>query len=220
MVTSTLVPEGARQGRPEQPAGPSARAPRIPVAFAITLIVTGVVGWYAAFALTLDKIAVLKDPGARLDCNVSVLVQCGKNLGSWQGAVLGFPNPIIGLACWVAPIMVGVAILAGARFARWFWILFNVGVVGAMAFVVWLVHESIFDLGTLCPWCMLTWSMVIPLFLTVTTRNAAAGVFGPRLSGVGRASFPWLVPATVLGYAIVVTIAQLQLDALARILHA
>lgn len=219
-MTSTLAPEGARHGRPAQSPSSAARAPRIPIAFAITLIVAGLVGWYAAFALTLDKIAILKDPGARLDCNVSVLVQCGKNLGAWQGSVLGFPNPIIGLACWIAPIMVGISLLAGARFARWFWILFNLGVVGAMAFVVWLVHESIFDLGTLCPWCILTWSIVIPLFLTVTTRNAAAGVFGARLTGIGRASFRWLVPATVLGYAIVVILAQLQLDALARILHA
>lgn len=220
MVTSALLPEEAQHGRPEQPPVTAARAPRIPLAFAITLIVSGVVGWYAAFALTLDKIAVLKDPVARLDCNISVLVQCGKNLGSWQGSVLGFPNPIIGLACWIAPILVGVSLLAGARFARWFWILFNLGVAGAMGFVIWLVHESIFDLGTLCPWCMLTWSMVIPLFLTVTTRNAAAGVFGGWLTQVGRASFRWLVPATLLGYAIVVILAQLRLDALARILHA
>jgi len=192
---------------------------RAPLAFALTLIVTGVVGWWAAFSLTLDKIAVLKHPDAVLDCNISVLVQCGKNLGSWQGSVLGFPNPIIGLAAWIAPIIVGVSLLAGARFARWYWILFNLGVAGAQLFVIWLIHESIFDLGTLCPWCMLTWSMVIPLFFTVTVRNAAAGVFGERLRRAGRAATPWLIPATVTAYAIVLIIAQLRLDALHRILQ-
>jgi len=192
---------------------------RAPLAFALTLIITGVVGWWAAFALTLDKIAVLKHPDAVLDCNVSVLVQCGKNLGSWQGSVLGFPNPIIGLAAWVAPILVGVSLLAGARFARWYWVLFNLGVAGAMAFVIWLMSQSIFVLGTLCPWCMLTWSMVIPLFFTVTVRNASAGVFGERLRGAGRAAAPWLIPATVTAYAIVLIVAQLRLDALHRILQ-
>jgi len=192
---------------------------RAPLAFALTLIVTGVVGWWAAFSLTLDKIAVLKHPDAVLDCNISVLVQCGKNLGSWQGSVLGFPNPIIGLAAWIAPFIVGVSLLAGARFARWYWILFNLGVAGAQLFVIWLIHESIFDLGTLCPWCMLSWSMVIPLFFTVTVRNAAAGVFGERLRRAGRAATPWLIPATVTAYAIVLIIAQLRLDALHRILQ-
>jgi len=192
---------------------------RAPLAFALTLIVTGAVGWWAAFSLTLDKIAVLKHPDAVLDCNISVLVQCGKNLGSWQGSVLGFPNPIIGLAAWIAPIIVGVSLLAGARVARWYWILFNLGVAGAQLFVIWLIHESIFDLGTLCPWCMLTWSMVIPLFFTVTVRNAAAGVFGERLRRAGRAATPWLIPATVTAYAVVLIIAQLRLDALHRILQ-
>jgi len=192
---------------------------RASLAFALTLIVTGAVGWWAAFSLTLDKIAVLKHPDAVLDCNISVLVQCGKNLGSWQGSVLGFPNPIIGLAAWIAPFIVGVSLLAGARFARWYWILFNLGVAGAQLFVIWLIHESIFDLGTLCPWCMLTWSMVIPLFFTVTVRNAAAGVFGERLRRAGRAATPWLIPATVTAYAIVLIIAQLRLDALHRILQ-
>lgn len=195
------------------------RPEHLPLPFAITLIVTGVVGWWAAFSLTLDKIAVLKHADAVLDCNVSVLVQCGKNLGSWQGSVLGFPNPIIGLAAWVAPIIVGVSLLAGARFARWYWILFDLGVAGAMAFVIWLMSQSIFVLGTLCPWCMLTWSMVIPLFFTVTVRNAAEGVFGARLQGFGRAATRWLVPATVIAYAIVLVVAQLRLDALSRILH-
>jgi len=199
--------------------GMSTRPGRLPLPFAITLIVTGIVGWWAAFSLTLDKIAVLKHPDAVLDCNVSVLVQCGKNLASWQGSVLGFPNPIIGLAAWIAPIVVGVSLLAGARFARWYWVLFNLGVAGAMTFVIWLMHESIFDLGTLCPWCMLTWSMVIPLFLTVTVRNAAEGVFGTRLQPFGRAATRWLVPATVIAYAVVLIVAQLRLDALSRILQ-
>ncbi len=201
------------------PVQPSAAAPRVPIAFALTLIITGVVGWWAAFSLTIDKLAVLQHPGAQLDCNVSVLVQCGKNLESWQGSVLGFPNPIIGLASWIAPIVVGVSLLAGARFTRWYWILFNLGVAGAMAFVVWLMVQSIFVLGTLCPWCMLTWSVVIPLFLATTARNAAAGVFGGRLRAAGRGFTRWLVPATVIAYAAVLLVAQLRLDALARIVN-
>ena len=178
----------------------TARPERIPLPFAITLIVTGIVGWWAAFSLTLDKIAVLKHPDAVLDCNVSVLVQCGKNLGSWQGSLLGFPNPLIGLAAWVAPILVGVSLLAGAAFARWYWVVFNLGTAGAMAFIIWLSSQSIWVIGTLCPWCMLTWSVVIPLFLTVTARNAAEGVFGARARPIGRAAIPWLPLATIVCY--------------------
>ena len=192
-------------------------AARRPLPLAIVLIVTGVIGWYAAFSLTLDKIAVLMNPQADLDCNLSVIVQCGVNLGSWQGAILGFPNPLIGLGGFVAPIAVGVALLAGATFARWFWIAFNIGVLGAFAFCLWLAYQSIFNLGTLCPWCMLVWSMTIPMFWTLTLYNARAGRFGAALQPLGARLFGWVPAITLVGYLIIAVVAQLRLDVLATL---
>jgi uncharacterized membrane protein len=180
--------------------------------FAIVLIVTGAIGWLAAFRLTIDKVQLLVHPQTRLDCNFSVLVQCGRNLESWQGSAFGFPNPLLGLGGFVAPVAVGVALLAGARLAGWFWIAFNAGVAGALAFVIWLMTQSIFELGTLCPYCLLTWSVVIPLFLAVTTRNAREGAFGPRLRRAGQSFTRWLVTADLVAYVIVGAVAQLQLN--------
>jgi uncharacterized membrane protein len=190
-----------------------------PVALAVFLIVAGVIGWFAAFALTLEKFATLTDPGGALTCDFSVLVQCSANLESWQGSLFGFPNPIIGLAAWIAPVVVGTGILAGARFARWFWLAFNAGVVAAMALVVWLISQSIFELSTLCIYCMLTWSVTIPVFLAVTLRNLATGIIpaGARLRSVARTLYGW-VPALTLGcYIIIAVIAQLRLDVLATL---
>jgi uncharacterized membrane protein len=191
---------------------PDALPVRRPLSLAIVLIVTGVIGWYSSFALTLDKFAVLVNPDADLDCNFSLIVQCGANLQSWQGSVFGFPNPVLGLAGFVAPIAVGVAILARATFARWFWIAFNVGVAGAFAFCIWRMTNSIFALGTLCPWCMVVWSVTILMFWTLTLDNARNGVFGQGLVRAGSALYPW-IPAIVLGcYLIIAIIAQLRLD--------
>jgi uncharacterized membrane protein len=190
---------------------------RRPWIFSLFLIVTGALGWWAAFSLTLDKFAILADPDAALDCNFSILVQCGANLNSWQGEVFGFPNPLLGLGGFVAPIAVGVALLAGARFANWFWIAFNIGIAGALAFVIWLIGQSVYVLGTLCPWCMLVWLVTIPLFWVVTLGNAGAGVFGQRLTGAGKALMPWIVPITVACYLIVAVLAQLRLDVLGNL---
>ena len=189
-------------------------APRRTLPLAIVLIVTGAIGWWAAFSLTLDKLAVLANPQADLDCNYSLIVQCGVNLGSWQGAVFGFPNPLLGIAGFVAPIAVGVALLAGASFARWFWIAFNVGVAAALGLCIWLMYQSIFDLGTLCPWCMLVWSVTIPLFWTLTLSNARAGVFGQRLVGLGGRLYGWIPVITLASYIIIAVVAQLRLDVL------
>lgn len=190
---------------------------RRPLPLAVVLIVTGAIGWYAALSLTLDKLAVLADSQADLDCNFSVLVQCGKNLGSWQGAILGFPNPILGIGGFVAPIAVGVALLAGATFARWFWVAFNVGVFGAFAFCLWLAYQSIFNLGTLCPWCMLVWSVTIPMFWMLTLANARAGRLGARLEPLGERLYSWVPVITVVGYVIIAVVAQVRLDVLATL---
>jgi uncharacterized membrane protein len=192
-------------------------SPRRPIALAIFLIVAGALGWWASFSLTVDKFLLLANPDADLDCNFSLLVQCGKNLDSWQGAVFGFPNPILGLGGFVAPIAVGVGLLAGAHFARWFWALFNLGIAGALAFVIWLISQSVFDLRVLCPWCMLVWTVTIPLFWIVTARNLAEGVYGGRFLRAGTWLRSWTIPVTIVSYAIVVFIIQLQLDILARL---
>lgn len=187
---------------------------RSPLSLAIVLIVTGAIGWYSSFALTLDKFAVLINPDADLDCNFSLIVQCGKNLQSWQGSVLGFPNPILGLAGFVAPIAVGVAILAGAQFARWFWILFNIGVAGAFSFCIWLMVQSIFSLGTLCPWCMVVWAVTYIMFWTLTLDNARSGVFGTGLVKAGTTLYSWVPLIVFACYLIVAIIAQVRLDVL------
>ncbi|MCP2030659.1 putative membrane protein [Okibacterium sp. HSC-33S16] len=188
-------------------------SPRVLAAF---LILAGVIGEIAAFALTIEKIHTLTAPGESLSCDFSVLVQCGANLQSWQGSLFGFPNPLLGLAGWAAPIAVGVSILAGAGFARWFWVLFNVGLAGALGFVIWLISQSIFTLGTLCPWCMVTWSVTIPAFLAVTLYNFSRGHL-PATATVRRTArtlYNWIVPLTVVCYLIIAVIAQLRLDVL------
>ena len=183
-----------------------------PLALAIFLIIAGAIGWIAAFALTVEKFALLTDPQESLGCDFSILVQCSANLNSWQGSLLGFPNPIIGLGAWIAPIVVGAALLAGARFDRWFWITFNVGALAAITFVAWLISQSIFVLGTLCPWCMVTWLAAIPFFWVVTLRNLSSGVFGERPRGVGEVLYRWVPTITFASYLLVAVLAQVRLD--------
>lgn len=192
--------------------------PRRPVVVALWLIFAGVVGWWAAFSLTMERFHQLANPGDAASCDFSVLVQCSTNLQSAQGSVFGFPNPIIGLAAWIAPIVVGMALLAGARFARWFWALFWVGFAFAIGFVIWLIAQSLFVLATLCPWCMVTWSVVIPSFFVVTLHVLREGVIpGERVRQVADRLMPWVPLATFLAYVVVAVLAQLRLDVLAQL---
>jgi uncharacterized membrane protein len=185
-----------------------------PTVLAVSLIVLGAIGLWAAFQLTVDKFTLLTNPNAHLTCNINPLIGCQKNLESWQGAIFGFPNPLLGIACWVAPIAVGVAILAGARFARWFWILFNIGVLGALALVIFLIDQSLFALFVLCPYCMITWAVTIPTFWLVTLYNLKTGNIpvSESFKRFASAAYGWIPLITLVCYAIVAILAQIQVS--------
>jgi uncharacterized membrane protein len=199
---------------------PDSPHPARPVALAVFLVVAGALGLLAAFELTLEKILTLSDPGYVPACNVGVLVGCSVNLGSDQGSVFGFPNPLIGLMAWPVVITTGMAILAGARFARWYWIGLNVGVTGALAFVIWLIAQSIYVLDVLCPWCMLTWAVTIPVFWVVTLRNVREGVIpaSERVRRIAGTLMGWVAVITIACYAVVILLAQAQMNAIPRVL--
>ncbi|MGW9113196.1 vitamin K epoxide reductase family protein [Microbacterium sp. NPDC055683] len=187
-----------------------------PTALAVWLVLAGAVGWWAAFSLTLEKLHVLENPGAALGCDFNVLVQCARNLDSWQGAVFGFPNPLLGVAGWMAPVVVGMAVLAGARFSRWFWALFTLGMTFAFGLVCFLIVQSIFVIGTLCPWCMVTWVVTIPSFYAVLLHSIRIGALPlpARVRSSADALMGWLPLLAVLSYVAIAVAAQLRLDVL------
>lgn len=197
----------------------SDHSPRPVTPPALFLIVAGLLGLWAAFQLTLDKLLVAADPDVDLSCNLSVLVGCGKNLQAWQGELFGFPNPLIGVVGWSIVIAIGAAILAGGRFARWFWILFAVGVSAAMALVIFLIGQSLFELDNLCPYCMLTWIATIPTFWTGILFAFVSGAITlpAGLHRIASRAYALIPLLTIVSYAIVAVMAQIQLDWINRI---
>lgn len=190
------------------------RAPSRSVAFAVFTVIAGAIGWFASFELLTEYIKTLQNPDYIPNCSVSILVTCGPNMASWQGALLGFSNTIIGVAAFVAPIAVGVALLAGARFAPWFWVIYQIGLLGGFALVTWLFVQSVFVLGTLCPWCMVVWTVTIPLFWITLFRPYAVGDIpvSPGLQRVFARCFSWSWVIILVCFAAIAFLAQLQLD--------
>ncbi len=190
------------------------RAASRPVAFALFTLVAGAIGWFASFELLTEYIKTLANPGYVPNCTVSVLVTCGPNMDSWQGSLFGFSNTIIGVAAFAAPIAVGVALLAGARFDRWFWWLYQLGLLGGFALISWLFVQSVFVLGTLCPWCMVVWAVMIPLWWISFLRPYAVGDIrtspGARRAFSRLYSWTWVI--ILLCYLVIAFVAQLQLD--------
>lgn len=181
-------------------------------AFPVFLLIISAIGILAAFSLTLEKIHVLQNPDATASCDFSVLVQCGKNLRSWQGSLLGFPNPLLGLMGWPVVAATGAVMLAQGRMSRWYWRSFSIVALVGLLFVLWLFSESVFVLSTLCPWCMVTWVATISLFVVTVAWTMKYAVWGERLTGLGAKLLTWS-PTIILGILLIgAVIAQLRLD--------
>ena len=168
--------------------------------FPVFLIIFGAVGWIASFGLTLERIKVAGDPGAATACDISPFLSCKSVMLSEQAALFGFPNPLIGLAAFFAPIVVGFAILAGAKFASWFWQVFLFGHVLAMAFVFWLFSQSVYVIGSLCIYCMVAWTATIPLFWSILGFAGKERHLGAKLVRGGNFVYEWAWVLTVITY--------------------
>ncbi len=126
------------------------------------LIGSGFVGLAASFLLALEEFHHLKHPGAALGCDLNPIVSCGPAMDVWQGhALLGIPNQFLGIITFSVMLAIGVSLLAGAKFRRWFWLGLQAGMFAGLIFVHWFIYQSLWVLEHLCPYCMVTWVATI-----------------------------------------------------------
>lgn len=171
------------------------------------LLVGGAIGTAAAFALILDRISLLEDPEFVPACSINPIVSCGSIMTSPQSELLGFPNPLIGLAAFPVVATIGAAVVGGAALPRWIWLGLQAGATAGMLFVHWLITQSLYVIGALCPYCMAVWVVTISVFWYTTLHNLTAGRFpwrgaarlGERVAGYHSAVLAaWLLAVALL----------------------
>ena len=149
-------------------------------ALAWLYVLGGGLGLDAAAALTLEKIAKLRDPSYVPTCSLNPVVSCGSVMDSRQAEAFGFPNPLIGVAAFAVVVTTGVAVLAGFQPPRWYRLATNAGTGFGVVFVHWLILTSLYDIHALCPYCLVVWFVTIPLFWYTTLDT------WPRLAPLRR----------------------------------
>lgn len=139
------------------------------------LAIGGAIGFLMAFVITAEKIELIKNPAFVPSCNINPIISCGSVMASPQAGVFGFPNPLLGIAGFAIVTTIGMALLAGATFKRWFWLGLQGGSIFGILFTLWLQHEAIFEIQALCPYCIVVWLATIPIFVYTTLFNLREG---------------------------------------------
>lgn len=189
----------------------SVRNGPLPRALPWLLLIGGAIGFVAAFVLTIEKITLIADPAYRPSCSINPVLSCGSVMVTPQATAFGFPNSLLGIGGFAVVATTGAALLAEARLRSWYWAGLQFGVVFGAGFVHWLIVQSIYRIGALCPYCMVVWAVTVPIFWYVTLRNLDA--VGERLPGPLRRATTALtgVHAVVLtGWFLVVLTLILQ----------
>lgn len=172
------------------------------------LLVGGLTGFAAAFTLMVEKLELLTDPTYTPSCSLNPILNCGSVMKTDQAELFGFPNPLIGIAAFPVLAATGVALIGGARLSRPYWLGLQAGVTLAAGFVVWLIFQSLYRIGALCPYCMIVWAVVLPVFVYVTSHNASSGVLGRGLSAspVVQALASWRITIVTAAALFMVTL--------------
>lgn len=137
---------------------------KVPKPLIATWIIGGILGWFAAFSLVIERIHVAANANALASCDLNPILSCKSVMLSEQASLFGFPNPIIGLFAFFAPIFVAAAVLAGGKFKTWFWQIFMAGLTGGFIFVLWLATQTIYSINAICLYCIVAWIGMIPMF--------------------------------------------------------
>jgi uncharacterized membrane protein len=170
--------------KPDDPVGHSTTGsdsrPVISSAGAWWILIAGVAGLIASAALTIEKIELLLNPLYVPSCNLNPIVSCGSVMTTPQASAFGFPNSLIGIAAFTVVTVTGMLAVAKVPLPQWYWVGMTIGTLAATGFVHWLIFQSLYRIGALCPYCMVVWVVTISLLVVV-----ASIAFGPAGDGTG-----------------------------------
>ena len=166
------------------------------------LTIGGAIGLFSAAYLIVEKVKFLEEPDKALSCDINAFVSCGGVINTDQASVFGFPNPIMGVAGFAIVLLLGVLMVARVQLPAFIWLGLQAGAVFGIGFVTWLQSQSIYEIQKLCPWCMVVWSVMIPIFVWLTARNLR--VFAPG-NPMSRFVGDWTLLINILWYVAVIS---------------
>ena len=170
----------------------------------IEMLVSGLVGLYTSFVLSIEAMKLAASADAVLGCDLNAFISCGTVARSWQAELFGFPNAFLGIAAEAVVITVATAVIGGVRFPRWFMLcaqgIYTVG----LLFAWWLFQQAFVEIKALCPWCLLITVTTTLVWAGLTRLNVRerhidlpgrAGPWGRRFVSAGN---DWFITVAVL----------------------
>nr|WP_231639690.1 vitamin K epoxide reductase family protein [Mycobacterium sp. Marseille-P9652] len=167
------------------------------------VLIAGAIGLLASMTLTIEKIEILRNPSYVPSCNINPILACGSVMITPQASVFGFPNPLLGIVGFTVVLVTGVLAVAKVPLPQWYWVGLLLGTLAGSVFVHWLIFQSLYRIGALCPYCMVVWAMTITLLVVVASILARPALERGE-SGAAQLVYQWRWSIAVLWFTAVV----------------
>ena len=147
---------------------------------ALALLLGSGLGLLASFVLSIEALTLAKNSHAVLNCDLNAAMSCSTVANHWSAAPLGFPNSFIGMMTLPVMVTIAVALLAGAKFPKWFMWGAQLGAVAGLLFAGWMFYMSYVEIGALCPWCLTLDAGMLLVCYGLTRYNVLTRAVGGR----------------------------------------
>lgn len=176
--------------------GPGGSGRTVARASAWWVLIAGVIGLVASADLMVEKVAMLKNPAYVPTCSINPVLSCGSVMMTPQASVFGPPNPLFGVIAFTVVLVTGVLAVAKVALPHWYWVGLAAGTALGVGFVHWLMFQTLYRIGALCPYCMVVWSVTVPL-LVVAASIALRPLAG---NAAARFVYHWRWPLVTLWF--------------------
>ena len=127
------------------------------------ITIAALVGFVASFLQLLEKLTLLKNSHAVLTCNLSSVFNCSNILSASQSSVFGFPNSLLCIILFTIAFTAGLVGWSGGKIVPGLRFFFQGLALFTLGFGLWYFWQSIFNVGSICIYCLFCFSGVLLL---------------------------------------------------------
>lgn len=151
---------------------------------ALGLLFVSISGFYSAFIISWERLQLLLNPLYTPGCSINIWIDCGKVMQSTYATMFGFPNSWLGLIGWPMAWLTVIYLLMHKEINQAFIRLCMFITIPAVIISYIWTYLAFFEIGAVCPWCILSCisaTIVMLVLVDLNARHQTIPLRAPRL---------------------------------------
>jgi uncharacterized membrane protein len=139
------------------------------------LLLFSITGFWAAFTISFEKFMILTNPLYTPGCSINIWIDCGKVMNSQYATMFGFPNSWLGLIGWPMAWLTVLYLLTHKQLSKVFMLIAMLITIPAVIISYIWTYLAFFEIGAVCPWCILSCVSATLVSATLIDLNRRQG---------------------------------------------